>query len=145
MRNIKKYVSLFVCLCMSTYTLPVFAMDASSLDRYYLKVELTDQVMNEIIGAGSIDAELTDYKVAGSKASAVITNRSIVQCSYSLETITSSGALVEVLTSGELITNTSMLISGVPTAGTNSNIVRVRLWNSGVPGLSAKDISWALE
>ena len=140
MKTLRKYLSLLLCLCVSTYALPVFASTATVKD-HYVKIELSDTAMAQAVGGnGNVDATMSEYK--NGVASAVIANRSSLQTNYTLSVIDTNGGVVETLASGVLDTDQAMVVSGTPT-DQNGAWVQVRVWNSGVPGLEAVDTSVA--
>lgn len=144
MKMLRKYLSLTLCLCIFTYSMPSFAQ-ASTVYSEYFKVELSDDVMAQTFGAsGHVDAQMADYKLAGSLAEAILANRSTLYCSYELNVIDTTGVVTETLVTGTLEPNAALIVSGTPTVAYN-NIIQVRLWNSGVPGLESKDTSWATQ
>ena len=143
--KLRKLLTLLVCVSMSLYTLPSFASVEFSSDKEMIKIDLSDSQMKEIIGAnGSVDATLADYTVAGSKATAVFTNRSTVgTVSYSLDVVGTNGNVLENLASGSIATDSSILVSGTPTITTNNKYIQARIWHGGLLGLESKDSSWA--
>lgn len=144
MKTLRKYLSVFLCLCISAYAVPSFAVTASSAPEFY-KAELSDVELDKAVGAsGSVDANLADYTVRGSKATAVFANRSSLQVTYSLDVVNINGAVLENLATGYLSQSSAILVSGIPTVAENYRI-QARTWNSGVPGLESKDSSWASE
>jgi hypothetical protein len=144
MKAWRKCVSIVLSVCVSAYTLPVFAGSAATADQY-AKVELTDAQLNAAVGGnGSVDATMSDYTVAGSKATAVIANRIGLDVNYSLYTTDTDGVVVETLASGTLAAGQAKIISGTPSVGSEySNWVQVEVKHLGVPGLSSVDSSWA--
>ena len=144
MKNLRKYISIILCLCISAYSMPSFALISSENGEYY-KMELTDEMMGQTFGAsGHVDAQMADYKVAGSLAEAVLANRSTLYCQYTLNVIDVNGLVLETLAEGTLETNAAIIVSGTPTVIDNA-IIQAKLWNNGVPGLESKDTSWALQ
>lgn len=144
MKMLRKYLSLTLCLCIFTYSMPSFAQ-VSPVYSEHFKVELSDDVMAQIFGAsGHVDAQMADYKVAGSQAEAVLANRSTLYCQYTLNVIDANGVVLEALASGTLEPNAALIVTGTATVASNS-IVQARLWNNGVPGLESKDTSWAVQ
>jgi len=142
METLRKYLSYVLCLCVSSYALPVFA-GGPAIDEVATRVELTDEAMNQAIGAsGNVDATMADYTKAGSAASAVIANRSTVGVNYSLDVVNSDGVVLENLSAGSMNSGVAMIIGGTPTIAQNK-YVQARVWNAGVPGLESKDSSWA--
>jgi len=143
-KTLRKYLSLFLCLCISAFNLPAYAYTAAvDEDVNYVKVELTDEAMSETVGAGNVDATMVDYssidRMNGVAAQAVLANRSILHCGYTLNLIDINGGFIETMTTGSLPPGTAALVSGTPTAGTNFSGIQVHIWNSGVPGLSSTD------
>lgn len=144
MKNLRKYLSIILCLSVSAYSMPSFALMSFDNGEYF-KMELTDEMMGQTYGAsGHVDAQMADYKIAGSLAEAVLANRSTLYCDYTLNVLDGAGVVTETLASGTLAPNSALIVSGTATVEYKA-IVQVRLWNSGVPGLESKDTSWALQ
>lgn len=144
MNKLRKHISLWLCICLSVYSLPSLAYTSND-NNEFVKVELTDSMMGQLYGAsGHVDAQMADYKVAGSLAEAVLANRSTLYCQYTLNVIDVNGLVLETLASGTLETNAAIIVTGTPTVIDNA-IIQARLWNNGVPGLESKDTSWALQ
>lgn len=142
MKKIRKYISLALCLCISIYTLPVMAFTSSmDMNDEYSKIKLSDEQMMLAVGAGNVDATMADYTV-GEAAVAVLANRSIVQCSYTLDAVDVNGVFLESLAAGTILNGEALVVTGTP-LGTQKNVIQVRIWNSGVPGLESKDTSWS--
>jgi len=144
MSAMRKCLSLFLCLCVSTYTIPVFATAGSSAGNIF-KAELSDDELQKATGAGgSVDAVMVDYTLGGTTAKAVIANRTGLTANYTMNLTDSNGNLVEVLTSGQIFQNTAMMISGAPPfGGTTNRYIQVRVQVPVVPALEAVDVSWA--
>ncbi|MCW9032168.1 MAG: DUF1800 family protein [Gammaproteobacteria bacterium] len=127
MYTIKRYFVFILCLCMSSYSLPVFAY-ALDNEGEISKVELSDEAMGEIQGAGNIDATMLDYKVGGTQAQAIIVNRSGLNASYAMEVLDYNSNVLEILDEGMIGTGTLKMVTGTPTLpGTQNRIVRIRL------------------
>lgn len=142
MKKIRKFLSLALCLCITTYTLPATANNTGiNMESEYSRVELTDEQMSLAVGAGNVDATMADYKV-GEAAVVVLANRSILQCTYTLDVVDTSGGFVESLATGTILNGEALIVSGTPT-GTQKSVIQARIWNSGVPGLESKDTSWS--
>ena len=140
MKKIKKIISLMLCVCISSYTLPVFAIqtvDDSSME--VQKIMLSDVEMNGLVGAGAVDATVSDYAGNG-MAEAVFVNRSgSLACSYTLNEVDSYGVIVGEIASGLLSPNTAIIASG-PLSTTQSGYgVEARIWHSSFLGLQSKD------
>jgi len=145
LKNVRKLITLLVCASMSVYAIPSFAsVELTSKDEI-VKVELSDSEMNEAVGAnGSVDATLADYTVAGSKATAVFTNRFTTgTVSYSLDVVDTNGNVLENLAMGNIGVDSSILVSGIPTVTTNNKYIQARIWHAGLLGLESRDSSWA--
>lgn len=142
MKIFRKFMSVVLSLCMATYALPGFAYTTFS-DVDAVKVELTNEEMSQAIGAGSVDATMADYTVQGGVAEAVIANRSILFCDYSLSVTDVNGGVTEVLVSGNMAPDTALVVSGTPTAP-GAFLIQSKITNVGVPGLLSLDSSWAL-
>ena len=145
MKTFKKYMSLVLCACVSVYTLPVFAY-ATFSDASNVKVELTDAQMGAAVGGnGNVDVTMADYTKEGGVAKAVLANRTTVSLQYTMDVVDSSGVVLENLVQSvghSLDPDTAIMISGKPTSAT-AQYIRVRAWNSGVPGLESIDSSAA--
>jgi len=142
MKKIRKYLSLALCLCITTYTLPAVANTSSTnMDTDYTRVELSDEQMASAVGAGNVDATMADYKI-GEAAVAVLANRSILQCTYTLDVVDTNGGFVESIATGTILNGEALVVSGTP-IGTQKTVIQARIWNSGVPGLESKDTSWS--
>jgi len=145
MKTLHKYLSYVLCLCITSYALPVFASGSTTLEETAFKVELTDAAMRQVVGAsGNVDATMADYAVGGRQAQAVIANRSTVGVNYSLDVVNSDGVSIENLSAGSIGSDVAAIISGTPTVAQNKYI-QVRVWNTGIPGLESKDSSWAAQ
>lgn len=143
MYTIKRYFVFLLCLCMSSYSLPAFAYISNTDDKKSEKVELTDQAMEEIQGAGSLDATMVDYKVGGQIASAILVNRHS-NATYSLEVVDKYGQVLEVLDSGMTVYGETKIVSGKPTGlGTTNRKIRIRLESTSFAGFKAIDTSFA--
>jgi len=141
--NLRKYLSLVLCLCVSIFNMPVYASTSSNAaEEEYVKVELTDAAMSKAVGAGQVDATMVDFHKGDSQVQAVVVNRSTtLDCTYELNLVNVNGVVLQTLTSGSLPMGSAKLIS-TPTPVTDADIFQVRLWNGGVPGLESKDTSW---
>jgi hypothetical protein len=127
---------------MATYAMPGFAYTTSS-EADAVKVELTDEAMSQAVGAGNVDATMADYTVGSSTAQAVIANRSVLSCDYSLSVTDVNGVVTEVLVSGNIAPDTALVVSGTP-SNPSAFLIQAKITNSGVPGLLSLDSSWAL-
>lgn len=141
MKKLRKFITALLCLCMTCYSLPSFAISGQSVDTGVSIIELSDAEMDKLVGAnGSVDADVSDYKVYSGQAKAVFANRSTLPCSYTLDATDINGNVLEVLESGIVAPGEAIVAVGTPTAS-NVNTIVGRIWNSGVPGLSSKDFS----
>lgn len=136
MKTLRKFLSLVLSLCIATYALPGFAYTVSS-EADAVKVELTDEAMNQAVGAGAVDATLVDIRFGDPVAKAVIANRSILFCDYSLSVVDSNGNVITTLTSGSLAPDTAIVASGAIQYG--QSFFQAKITNSGVPGLVSLD------
>lgn len=146
MKKIYKCLNVFISVCFAAYSMPVFASSSQVNHSTEIKIKITDKELSEIVGAnGNVDATMVDYKVPGSKATAVFTNRfSVGTVSYTLDVVDTNGNVLENLAMGNIGINTSMLVSGTPTITTNQNkYIQARIWHAGLPGLVSKDSTWA--
>jgi len=144
MKTVRKFLSLFLSICIASYTIP--ASTTAGVDQDYVKVELSDEEMSEAVGAsGSLDVTMADYNTPMSKATAVLANRTSLVCNYSMDVVNgSSGAIIENLASGSLAQGQATLISGTPTiapCASCGQYIQTQLWHAGVPGLLSKDSS----
>lgn len=139
MKKTKKFIALILCVCMSGYALPVFAMQTvTDADMEVQKITLSDTEMSELVGAGSVDATVSDYANGDTIAEAVLVNRSAVICNYTLTGVTTSGELVETIAEGTIGSNTAMVATG-PITDASSYAIQARIWSVGVPGMESKD------
>ena len=144
MKVLRKGLYLMLCLTISTYTLPVYAAGLLSGEEK-LKTELTDQEMQHAVGAGNVDATMSEYvKYDPNKApiaEAVVSNRSLLTVPYILEVMDLNGAPLEELASGTLAPGETKVISGTATVR-NKSSVRVKV--GGGNGLVAIDTAWLI-
>ncbi len=145
MHTLRKYLCYVLSLCMSISSLPAFAQHAVPLPKGLQKVELTDTALAAAVGgSGSLDAVMTDYKLGGTKAEAVVANRTNLYCDYQLNLVDLNGVIVQTLASGTLAPNKAAVIKGTPPAGgTNNRYIQARIFSTGLPGLESKDSSFA--
>ena len=143
MSAIRKCLCLILCLAMSTYTLPVFAA-ASHAGEEILKMELTDDEMRLAVGAGNVDATMSEYirfePNTPPVAEAVVANRSLLTVPYALEVTDTNGAVLEELASGTLAPGETKIVSGTATVA-NKSTVRIRVGGVG-NGLQAVDTAY---
>jgi len=146
MKKIYKCLNVIICVCLSAYSVPVLANASQVYDTTAVKIEISNSDMGNIVGAnGNVDATMVDYTIAGSKATAVFTNRFTVgTVSYSLDVVDTNGNVLENLAMGNIGIDSSILVSGTPTITTNPNkYIQARIWHAGLPGLVSKDSTWA--
>ncbi len=131
MYRLKRNFVFFLCLCMASYSIPVFAYALNSDDvseDNVSKVELTDEAMQEIQGAGNIDATMLDYKVGGTQAQAILVNRSGTTATYVMDVVDFNSNVLEVLKTGQLPPGELRMVRGVPTLlGTQNRNIRITL------------------
>lgn len=113
----------------------------------YIKANLTDEEMGRVIGGGgSVDAEMADYKLGGTTATAVITNRFEFPCNYEMNLVNNNGAILQTLASGVIQPNTVIVVNGTPPkGGVDNQRIQVRVYHPGLPGMEAVDSSWAMQ
>lgn len=142
--TLRKCMSLILCPCISAYSLPSAAYTLES-NNQIVKFELTDEAMSKALGAnGSVDATMADYKLGGTIATAVITNRFSLDCNYEMNLVDTNGVVQEVLASGTIAAGATKLITGTPPVGGTANrYIQARIYHPGLPGLEAIDASWA--
>lgn len=144
MKVLRKFMCLVLCLSLSTYTLPVFAAVTVTGEEAF-KAELTDMEMQLLIGAGNVDATMSEYvkfdPTVPPIAEAVISNRSIISVPYVLEVMDINGVTLEELASGTLVSGETKVISGTATVA-NKHSVRIRV--GGPFGLEAIDTAWLI-
>ena len=145
MKVLHKFLSLVLCLSLTTYTLPVFAVESLQSEEIF-KVELSDQEMQVAVGgSGSVDAVMSEYvKFDPNKspvAEAVVTNRSNISVPYTLEVMALNGAPLEELASGSLAPGETKVISGIATV-INKSSVRVKVGQAYGP--KAVDTAWLI-
>ncbi len=147
MKALRKIMCLVLCFALSSYTLPLFAATAAVQSESLVRIELTDQEMQKIVGGtGSVDATMSEYirydpKVAPI-AQAVISNRSNISLPYVLEIMDLNGNSLEVLVSGTLAAGETKIISGSGSPGINKGSVRVKL--GGDVGIMAIDTAYLI-
>lgn len=145
MKKMYRVIAALLCMTMMCYSVPTLAVVANG-DVDYDEVvvnALSDQEMEQLVGAnGHVDADVADYKVIGSQATAVFANRSTVPCTFSLNATDINGNVLEVLQTGTLDPGEATVVHGIPTVG-NANTIMGRIWNAGVPGLESQDFSMA--
>ncbi|VAW98378.1 hypothetical protein MNBD_GAMMA22-2475 [hydrothermal vent metagenome] len=131
MYRLKRNFVFFLCLCMAGYSIPVLAYALNSdnvSEENVSKVELTDEAMQDIQGAGNIDATMLDYKVGGTQAQAIVVNRSGINATYVMDVVDFNNNVLEVLKTGQLLPNELKMVRGVPTLlGTQNRNVRISL------------------
>jgi hypothetical protein len=138
MKTLRKFLSLVLSFSIAAYALPGFAYTytvPSETDT--VKVELTDEAMNQAVGAGAVDATLADVRTGDSVAKAVIANRSILFCDYSLSVIDSNGNVIATLASGSLAPDTATVASGAIQSG--QAFFQAKITSPGVPGFMSID------
>ena len=129
MKALRKFLYLFLCVSLTTYTLPVFAV--TSLQEEAFKMELSDKEMQTLIGgSGSVDATMSEYVKYDPNlppvAQAVVTNRSNISMPYALEVMDMQGVTLEGLASGTLAPGETKVIQGTATVA-NKSSVRVKI------------------
>lgn len=142
MYTLKRYFVLILCLCMSSYSIPVFAYTADKDDEV-TKVELSDEAMAGIEGAGNIDATMLDYKLGGTPAQAIVVNRSGGNATYLMEVIDTNNVVLEVLATGPLLVGELKMITATPSLpGTQNRNIRIKVQAYG--GHVSVDTSFAI-
>ena len=144
MKILRKIICLVLAASLSTYTLPVLA--ASSIqDNEIRKTELTDEQMLHFVGAGNVDATMSEYvkfdPTLPPVAEAVVSNRSLISVPYLLEVMDINGVALEELASGTLAPGETKVISGTATVQ-DKNSVRVTV--GGAFGLQSIDTAWLI-
>lgn len=143
MNILRKYLCLMLCLVMSTYTLPVLAAGIQTSEEM-LKTELTDEQMQHAVGAGNVDATMSEYvrfdPTQKPVAEAVVSNRSLLTLPYVLEITDTNGVALEELATGILAPGETKVVSGSGT-GTNVSTVRITVGSAG-SGLVAIDTAY---
>ncbi len=138
MKKLRKSLSLLLCLCIATYTSPVFAFATVKGD--FSKVELSDAALDQAVGgSGSVDATMSDY--SSGQASAVLANRSTLYCTYALSTVDINGTILETFKTGSIAPGEALVVAGTPTDPTQK-FIQARVWSPGIPGIEAKDSSF---
>ena len=139
MQTVKKIIGVWVCLSISMYGLPAFAV----ADATASKIELSDAAMAAAVG-GSMHAEIlsTGSYLDNNTVKAVVAvgNTAGIGWNYTLEAINNNG--VRTLASGSLNSpNEAWLISGARQP--NDYIYRVKLSWSGDPERTmVQDLVW---
>lgn len=144
MNTLNRCISLILCPCVSLTSLPVYA-SSHVINQSIERAELSDEEMSCLVGGnGSVDAVLADYKLGGTTARAVFSNRFSMQCNYELNLVDTNGNIVETLASGTIEPNTSIVVTGSPpVGGTENQRIQARIYHAGLPGMEAIDSSWA--
>ena len=132
-KKIKKIISLMLCVCISSYTLHVFAMQSvASSEMEIQKIMLSDVEMNGLVGGyGALDAKVSDYSDGDTVASAVFINRTTISSSYQLVEADSNGNLISLIAYGGLNPNTAIIATG-PFTGAG-NVIQANIWADGFP------------
>ena len=142
MKEMKRFLAVFLSVCMSCYTLPVIAAqsNAASCSEAAIIVSISDQQMIELVGgSGGVDVKVSDYPTNGDDASAVIVNRSsALTLPYSLVGTTISRGVTEVIASGSLSPNTAIIVSG-PVTSPSTYVLQAKIGGNGIPALEALD------
>lgn len=106
--------------------------------------ELSEQVMEGIIGSGNVDVDIVKYRLGGTAAKASIANRSPLAVNYEMNLTDQDGVTVQTLTSGSLASGEAIVITGNPPyGGTANQYIQVRAFNTSLPAMEAVDTSWA--
>ncbi len=144
MKKMKRFISLVLCLCMSGYTLPVFAMQSLDVvdDVQQQKTVLSDVEMEQIVGAGNLDVKVVDYASTSTHAKAVIVNHSTFEVQYTLTGVNFNGQLVEEIASGTIPGKTAIIASGPVEDRGNVLAIHSKVWSVGVPSMSSRDSSY---
>lgn len=134
------YVGGALCSCVFT----VAASVASASEGVGARViELSEQMMERIVGGGNIDVEMNEYKLGGTPASAKVANRTLLYVNYELNLTDTNGGTVQTLASGTLAPGEAALVSGAPPyGGTSNKYIQIRAF-SGLGAMEAIDTSWA--
>jgi len=139
MHIFKIFMSVFLCLSISTYGLPTFASvnQASVVS----KITLSEVDMEAAIG-GSLHTEILStglYEGDEIKALVAVGANGFGGFAYSLESVSSSGEVMRTLDSGTINSNETRLISGVRESG--DYFFRVKLTFTAVPVIASQDTS----
>lgn len=145
MKAIRKFLYLVLCVSLTTYTLPVFAVNSLQGEEVY-KTELSDKEMLTLVGgSGSVDATMSEYIKYDPNlppvAEAVVTNRSNISMPYVLEVMDMQGVTLEELATGTLAPGETKVISGGATVA-NKSSVRVKIGHTYGP--SAVDTAYLI-
>lgn len=137
MKTVKRIIGVWVCLSISMYGLPAFAVADASAS----KTELSDAVMAAAVG-GSMHAEMLDtgQRDGDTVTALVAVGATCCTFNYELEAIDLNGNLLRTLASGTVNGGQAKVISGTRLASDPYYVVyRVKLTHLGVPGVAAVD------
>ena len=142
MKEMKRFLAVFLSVCMSCYTLPVFAAQSNvaNSSEAAVIVSISDQQMIELVGgSGGVDAKVSDYPSAGEDASAVIVNRSSsLTLPYSLVGTDIGRNVTEVIASGSLSPNTAIIVNG-PVTSPSTYVLQAKIGGTGIRALESID------
>lgn len=140
MKKLKRFIAIFLSVCLSAYTLPSFAAQSGVVDAAQAEiVEITDMQMSNLIGAsGHVDAKVSDYPIGGEDAEAVIVNRSGLIMPYSLVGTDINRNVTEVISSGSLSPNQAVIVGGPVTSGA-TYVLQARIGGTGIKALESID------
>lgn len=140
MKKLKRFIAIFLSICLSTYTLPSFAAQPGVVEAAQAEIiEITDMQMSNLIGAaGHVDAKVSDYPIGGEDAEAVIVNRSGLTLPYSLVGTDIGRNVTEVIASGNLNPNQAVIVGGPVTNGA-TYVLQARIGGTGIKALESID------
>lgn len=139
---LRKCLSIVLSVCLSVTALPGFSAvpdtEAAALTR------LSDAELNEVVGAGQLDATIADHRVSATghvSVVAVLANRSGISSPYFLEALDTGGNVLAVLASGTVFQNQALVVNGqYDQATTDWSTVRI-VFGSGVLNIRAEESS----
>lgn len=140
MKTVKRIIGVWICLSISMYGLPAFAVADASAS----KIELSDAAMAAAVG-GSMHAEIlnTGQRDGDTVTALVAVGATCCDFDYTLEVVAWNGTILTTLASGSIHGGQAKVISGIRPNGTQFAFLqatfRVKLTLSGVPVIAALD------
>lgn len=138
MKTVKRIIGVWVCLSISMYGLPAFAVADASAS----KTELSDAAMAAAVG-GSMHAEMLSTGLGQSNMVTALVAVGVNCCDgfvYVLEAIDTNGNVQRTLASGSISGGQAKVIGGTRLA--SDSVYRVKLTFSALPGVAALDTAF---
>ena len=141
MKTVKRIIGVWVCLSISMYGLPAFAVADASAS----KIELSDAAMAAAVG-GLMHAEILNTGQRDGDTVTALVAVGAICCSgfdYTLEVVDWNGNILTTLASGSISGGEAKVISGIRPNGMQFTFLhatfRVKLTFSALPGIAALD------